>query len=112
MRELQSGAGKTVPFIHPDFHTIGRPVVVNGRSIRIYGWPPGEHQWLFDLVTKRNSVPDERCISYAQTPKGTVFVGMLDGKLVPFIAYDVSTEETVAIAEEFERRLRNFGKSA
>lgn len=109
MSELQDGAGKTEPLLRPDLYEMRRPVVVNGRSIRIYGWPKKDHQWLFDLVTEKNSVPPELCVAYAQTPKDGVFVGMLQGKLVPFICLDVNKEEIEAIAEEFTRRLKKYG---
>jgi hypothetical protein len=105
--KFDAGGGKARVFADRDFYELGRPVFVNGRSIRLFAIPE-KHRGLIDDVLEKH-VPEERCVSFIQFDGAAVFVGMLQGKLVPCVTPDVSTEETDAIAREFQLRLERFG---
>lgn len=101
-----AGKGKSFEFFND---AISAPVVVKGRSIKLYRIPEKHEQTLIQQVLD-SSVPEECGVSFIEFNGAAVFVGMLQGKLVPCVTTEAAGEEVDLVAAELQRRLERYSQ--
>ena len=84
---------------------LGAPFIVGGRSIQLFRL---EDRAIIQKVMSTIRVPEECCVSFAQFVKSAVFIGKLEGKLLPVAALKVNDAEVNAIAAELQLRLKRY----
>ena len=105
--DLLFGSGKHAVLI-PFKYGFAAPINVHGREIQCYQIPKQFRPQLVEANLARFIPPEGGVASY-YLEDYTVFIGMLEGKIIPCCTPHISQAEALVVAAEMERRIQQYG---
>lgn len=104
---MKTGKGKNYAGVGAFIPKLAMPIMVRGRLVRLYRIPEESQERAVRQVLELE-LPAECGVGFVEYNGAAVFVGMLQGKLVPCMTTEASGPDVEIVAAELQRRLEEY----